>query len=428
MSLRLSDFSRRWSSNRMPMIVAFCLAICGCVLASPAFAQSSSAKSRSKLPYTVLQSNGVRQTIRSQNFIVHTDLDQEGAADLIDRLETMQGLIAAYYKRRLPSPIECYVVQDLGKWKVSDFPDNYGYAKIAEGAGVTVSQVLRQGNRFLAEAVVYADAGNGTPQHEAVHAFCSKTFGRTGPIWYSEGMAEVGNYWRKGQIDVQLPDVVEKYLQDSEPKSLNAIVNNDDRTGDSWQNYAWRWALCHLLEFNPNYHDRFLPLGLALLNETPNVTFESVYGDMADEVSFEYKFFLKHMGNGFRVDLCAWDWKKKSVPLVAGRKISARVLAQRGWQAAGATLVKGRTYEYDASGTWKIADDAAVCDAQGDSDGRGRLVGVMMKDFELGEPFELGPSGTFVAPQDGQLYLRCQEEWTKLADNKGQITVRLGPK
>jgi hypothetical protein len=28
----------------------------------------------------------------------------------------------------------------------------------------------------------------------------------------------------------------------------------------TWQDSAWRWALCHLLANNPNYPDRFVPL------------------------------------------------------------------------------------------------------------------------------------------------------------------------
>jgi hypothetical protein len=52
-------------------------------------------------------------------------------------------------------------------------------------------------------------------------------------------------------------------------------------------------------------------------------------------------------------------------------------------------------------------------------------MGVILHDYQLEGPFELGKRGTFVAPVTGQLYLRCQDSWTELADNDGEITVYL---
>ena len=62
--------------------------------------------------------------------------------------------------------------------------------------------------------------------------------------------------------------------------------------------------------------------------------------------------------------------------------------------------------------------------AQGNSRGAGKLVGAILQDYVLSEPFELGAKNSgFVAPESGQLYLRCQEKWSALADNEGQINV-----
>ena len=177
-------------------------------------------------------------------------------------------------------PLECFVVRDLGAWPPGAFPPD-GLAKIEEGAGVTLTQarVIAGTNQVIAaKATVYAVATRGTPQHEAVHAYCGQNFGRTGPVWYSEGMAEMGQYWRAGESRVNCHTEAVRYIRNSEPKSLNAIVNAREITGDSWENYCWRWALCHLLANNPNYYDRFRPLGLGLLMEKPDATFEAVYG------------------------------------------------------------------------------------------------------------------------------------------------------
>lgn len=360
----------------------------------------------------------------SKNFLIHTDLSPNESQELLERLETMLKLISDYWGEPLRGGIECYVVKDLDKWPPGGIPSADGLAKIEEGAGITLSQKLSQGKNFLAKAVVYAVADRGTPQHEAVHAYCAQTFGTTGPLWYSEGMAEMGNYWRDDDRSVNIHPGVLEYLQNTPPKSLNGIVNANEFTGDSWQNYAWRWALCHMLAHNTNYAPRFLPLGLGFLEER-EVSFEQVYGPMAAEISFEYLFFLEHIDQGYRVDLCSFDWNKKFTPLRGGSAVSPKVAAARGWQPSGVLVTAGEEYEYSASGKWKTAKGGSAVNGDGGSDGAGRLEGVVLKDFKLTEPFALGAYGSFAAPGDGKLYLRCQDAWNQVADNDGKLTVKL---
>ena len=359
----------------------------------------------------------------SKNFLIHTDLSPAEARDLLKKLETMLGLIADYWGRPPSGIIECYVVKDLAKWNGVPLDPN-GRQSIEGQAGVTISRTITRGNQFIAKAVVYAIADRGTPQHESVHAYCAQAFGRVGPVWYSEGMAEVGQYFRQGDKSVNAHEIVIEYLRTSEPKSLEEIVNGNERSGDSWENYAWRWALCHLLGNNPNYAARFRPLGMGLLTNA-DVSFESTYGPMAKEISFEYLQFLKHVETGYRVDLCSWDWKAKFKPNRTGLQAVSKIEAGRGWQPSRLTVVKGDEYEYCGTGSWSIDKAATALNADGASDGSGRLVGVLMADYELGEPFELGAYGSFVASGDGDLYLRCQDRWNELADNKGRVSVQL---
>ncbi len=369
---------------------------------------------------------------RSTHFLLHTDLPSKDAQALLKRLETMLDLISRYWARQPVGIIECYVVRDLAKWPAGTLhPD--GLAKIAEGAGVTLTATYTvpgpRGTRkpVSSKSVVYASADHGTPEHEAVHAYCGQTFGAMGPLWYAEGMAEMGQYWEKDDPSVHIEPVVLRYLQTSQPQSLRDIVETKSArsfTGDSWQNYAWRWALCHLLSNNTNYRDRFRPLGLGFLTGE-RVSFESTYGAMADEIAFEYLFFLEHIDQGFRADLCSWDWKKKGKPLFGGTPVTAKILAARGWQPSGIACTAGQKYDFATSGTWQTGPAGKEIDADGRISGEGRLVGVLMQDFALGEPFDLGSYGTFAAPTDGHLYLRCQDAWNRLADNKGAVTVKL---
>lgn len=362
---------------------------------------------------------------RSRHFLVHTDLSPEEAAELMKNLEIMIGYVAGYWGRPPSGVIECFVVKDLAKWPEGVLAPE-GRVKILEGAGITLSQSVKVDNKFVAKAVVYAVPEHGVAQHEAVHAYCAQAFGTTGPVWYAEGMAEIGQYWREGEVAVNAHPEVIKYLQRSPPKKLTDIVSPLQFTGDSWQNYAWRWALCYLLANNPNYADRFRPLGLGLLAEQP-VSFELTYGAMAREITFEYEFFLDHIEKGYRVDLTSWKWGAEFRPLQkTGRPISSRIEAAAGWQPSGLEVTAGNEYAFTSTGTWKTAKDGKAVSADGDGDGRlGRLVGVTMKDFTLGEAFALGAEGTFIAPSDGRLYLRCHDRWNELADNSGRITVKL---
>jgi len=370
---------------------------------------------------------------KSAHFLLHTDLTAKEAHELLGRLERMLKLIAEYWGHPPVGVIECYVVHDLSHWPEGTL-EPAGRAKIRDGAGITMVDSLTYGDKpVAAKARVYAVADRGTPQHEAVHAYCGQAFGRCGPLWYSEGMAEMGQFWRQGDSSVHCHPLMIQYIRTSRPKPLGEILSEGTparggrslaQSGDSWQSYSWRWALCHLLANNPNYAARFRPLGLGFLTGQ-KVSFEDTYGAMQTELAFEYHFFLQHLDEGYRVDLCSWDWKRKFKELSGGTPISARVAASRGWQASGAILSASTKYDYSASGVWQTGKEAKETTADGQSDGTGRLEGVIFKAFQLSEPFALGAYGSFTPPSDGQLYLRCHDRWNELADNKGSMIVKI---
>ena len=433
-------FTRTIANAHMPLPVfssrRFCtitlLALAALVLLP---ASSVCAQTRSRQPRVQDAGPPSPKLYQSANFQVMTDLPAEEADALLKRLETMLKLVSAYFGRRNTRAIEMYVIDDFAHWPEATLAgmDPDGVQSVRGGGGLTITQVVSSGNQFISKAVVYAGADHGTPQHEAVHAYCGHAFGGTGPVWYSEGMAEVGNYWVENDKSVTADPRILRFLQSGEPKPLNDIVNNPlETTGDSWQNYAWRWALCHLLGFNENYTARFKPLGLALLTKR-DVDFWQVYGTQADEIEFEYRLFLADMQPGYRCDLCSWDWKTKSRGLQGSAKLQANIRADRGWQASRLKLFAGTTYAYEADGEWKLGpvgesdapgDDPGLT-ADGDEAGRGRLIGVIFSNYQLSEPFDLGTAGEFTAETDGELFVRCREEWGQLADNQGRVTLKL---
>lgn len=404
--------------KRLGLWLTFAL-LCGELAVGEAFGQ--------RKPATPEAASGP-QLYTSRNFQLYTDIPQLGAEELLERLETMLKLVSAYYGRPLRKQIRMYVVDELGQWPAEELAkmDPGGLQSIRTGGGLTVTavrSVAGGGPKLDADAIVYAISGHGTPQHEAVHAYCGITFGEVGPVWYSEGMAEIGKYWKEGDRGVNAGPEVIRYLQSVPRKPLNEIVNNPlERTGDSWQNYSWRWALCHLLSFNENYAARFKPLGMALLNGR-NASFDQVYGSQLQEIEFEYALFIQDVEPGYRNDLCSWDWKTRFKPLSGKAQNLVKIDAQKGWQASRVTVKSGTVYSISTEGTWTL--DGESLSAAGDDSGRGCLVGVVFDDYSLSESFDLGGTETFTAPVDGQLYLRCRSDWGKITLNKGTVTVRI---
>ena len=359
--------------------------------------------------------------VRSPHFAFLTDISDREWAVIRDKLERMVGLLEKFFGRKSVGVVEGFIVRDLAGWPPGLLKEPMGIEKIRRREGVCFNTSLGPSRR----AELYSCADHGVIQHECVHGFCHVTFGSTGPTWLSEGVAELGNHWRDGDTAVQIDPPVMAYLQNASPKrTLAEIAGPGRQPAGTWQDYAWRWALCHLLAYNPNYADRFRPLAVALMEGRPGVSFESVYGPVASEVSFEYDQFLATVGNGYRADLVAWPWNARARPLASGSDETTRVKAAAGWQAAGVAVEAGATYAIEARGTWRTAKAGSPCDADGEA-GHGRLVGTVFRDYTLSSSIPLGATAEFTSPCDGQLFLRCDDDWTQLADNDGQIEVTI---
>jgi hypothetical protein len=368
----------------------------------------------------------------SPHFLLHTDLTAREANDLLRQLEAEQKLLAAYWGRQPSGVLECYIAKNFAAWpqQVTSHMEPGGVAKLEEGAGVCIATILSTSDRFLAKSHLYAVAkdnlGEQVPLHEAVHGYCQQTFGRTGPRWYAEGMAEIGHYWAAGHKGVHVPEIVIRYLHKAEPRDIAKLIVDDETTGGKWEDYCWWWALCYMLENNPNYTKQFRLLGNAVLSGK-HVTFQQTFAAQAEEMSFEFKLFIQHLQNGYRVDLCAIDWSRKftGLPPNSPRVFSTPIAAGHGWQPTGLTVSEGVAYAYSAAGTWRPGKNAAAVNADGNDKGEGRLVGMIVSDAAPGEEFELGEAGDFTAKTSGNLYLRCNTPWNQLGTASGRITVKV---
>jgi len=359
--------------------------------------------------------------VHSPHCLLHTDLSPCESDVLVERLETMLKIVSNYWARPMRGVLECHVVRNLDDYPMECMAP-LGIRKVKMAGGATLMQMSFEGNRRVLKSVVVASTRPEVVYHEAIHAYCFQTFGHIGPVWYSEGMAEMGHYWKEGDVSVRADPREIEFLRAWQPKSIAELVAAKQVSGDSWQNYAKRWSLCHFLVFNPTYAKQFRQLGQGFL-AGKDVGFDRTFGAVLRPLFFDYLFFLNHIDQGYRVDLCAWDWSKKFISLQPGRVQTATISAGLGWQPTGLAIRAGTQYDYLAAGTWRVAGSPEAMDAGGDNQGRGRLVGVLMKDCQLGDEFELGPQGLLDLKSEGDLYLRCRNDWNRLAGDCGRIAV-----
>lgn len=404
--------------------------------------------------------NSAAHTQRSSHFVLHTDLPRGEAAERLESMGKMLDRVADYWGRSPRGQIECYVVEDLDEWPEKSLPHPMARLIIDRIGGVTFIDSSGAGRDAKRKVTVLASSQHGAAEHEVVHAYCALVFGVTGPDWYREGIAQVFAYNRDRDTEggLHCPGDVFADLSSRRLKPICKVVRchnmsqrlfrslvkkmdgREDKDAflsvENWskgdvrelnrlkKEYAWYWLACYLLYHNPNYQDRFESLGQDYLAHRRD-TFDALFGSIMKQLSFEYRFTFHRFEPGYRVDLCYWEWDSTFRRARSGYAPRTRVKAARGYQASGLKVKKGRAYQVQTDGSWKTESSEAAVSAAGRACGRGRLEGVVMKDYRLSEPFDIGAEGSFAAPCSGRLYLRCCDEWTQLDDNQGSIVVTL---
>ena len=440
--------TREFSRSFAP-IIASTIFLSALVSTKPVFGQSASTEIHSVADY------------KSRNFLMHTDLSPEKADLLLTRLEFVLRTISRYWGRPLQERIECYIVDDLSNWHQSELPHRNAHILLQRIGGGVDFHSAPANRRSQYKVHIYATSQPGIAEHEVVHAYCAQAFGAMGPDWYKEGMAEMVSRQRGKPRGLNCSAQILSVLRAGAPRTVDEIVDSGEFTGPlsavfaalpdsrsketgrplaksrhSWgadddkilrkakATYYWSWTLCHFLSNHPKYRDRFRALGRGYLHQQ-DVSFRQVFGPVSDRLAFEYELFLRNLDNGYRVDLCRWDWGRNFTRIRSGDSKRAQVFSARGYQASGVLVTAGEHYQFHATGTWTTEKGGSESTADGNHGRSGRLMGVVFRDYTLSRPFRLGSSGSFGAPRSGQLYLRCDDKWNELADNSGVVHVRL---
>jgi hypothetical protein len=395
------------------------------------------------------------RVIKSQKFVLTTDLNEERARETIGRMDAALRFAAHYWRRPLRGRLECYLAENLNCWSDADLPHPLARIWIGGIGGATVCEADPT-SRAAHRAVVYASTTPGIVEHEVVHAYCYQTFGDAGPDWYKEGMAEAISLLLHVRRGNELPAQLIASLDNGRPPtvahiveqraftrstydSLNVMLAERKNTSrhvslDMWteengqdlmqvrKTYTWSWALCHFLMANANYRVRFREMGCRYLAGDWDA-FVRVFGESRPAMEFEFKWMIAERA-AEHPHLWRWQWNRTARELKPGEKLGTSIEAADGFQATGLLVTRGENYRYDSQGAWSTSQRHDTTDADGLGDGIGRLVGVVFVDGRLSSAFDLGTSGEFQSPESGHLYVRCQDNWNELSDNVGSIRVR----
>ena len=294
--------------------------------------------------------------------------------------------------------------------------------------------------------------------HEATHAFMRHLPGEAIdlPMWYLEGMAEmlathlvaedgtvefnVMPVDRSRFLGFERITIVQRDVKANGVRPLSAITQFGADDFTKVESYAWCWALCRFLDSHPKYRSRFRKIARELIDIPFRQNMATLYAPDMKQLQTEWLLFAANVEHGF-------DFERAQVEFREGRPIIGRaeatVRSDRGWQSAEILVEAGRPYLVTAVGRFTLADHPKpwVSEANGVSIrySRGRPLGqlqasVLDTDSGDGPPgasmlreVALGNEAVFEAVQTGTLYLRINDDWGELSDNRGSVSVTVEP-
>ena len=295
--------------------------------------------------------------------------------------------------------------------------------------------------------------------HEATHAFMRHLPGEAIdlPLWYLEGMAEMlatHRLAKDGTVEFNVMPVdrsrfvgleriaiVQRDVKANGVRPLSAITvfNAEDFT--KVESYAWCWALCRFLDSHPRYRDRFRRIARELITVPFRQNMATLFAVDMDQLQAEWLLFAANVEHGF-------DFERAQVEFRDGRPIVGRaeatVQSDRGWQSSEILVEACKRYLVKATGQFTLADEPRpwVSEANGISIryARGRPIGQLqatvlsMTENDARPPgssmlreVALGNEAVFEAVDSGTLYLRINDDWGELADNRGALSVTVEP-
>ncbi len=325
--------------------------------------------------------------------------------------------------------------------------------------------------------------------HEGTHGFMWTMLGPCTSPWYAEGTAELlgSHLWAKGKLTLrQFPrsreetayhgriKLVKECFAELRAATLNEIVAapfnlHEGAAPDKerQEGYAWCWASSAFLDGHRRYRERFnlLCSKMREKGEIPG-TFRIWYETDWDDLMEEWQVFVSGLEYGYDLERNEIAFAR-GAPLPAGGT-SVSVRADHGWQSAQVTLEAGKTYELTAAGRVVLGEvvlaekpkaleseaggitiryhhgvplGALVAAVRIEKEERERLMSrAQGEQAKLSEeevaalrvsaflrPIVVGRAAKIAPMFPGTLYLKINDSAAELADNTGELKVRVAP-
>ncbi len=289
--------------------------------------------------------------------------------------------------------------------------------------------------------------------HEGTHAFMDQILGGFGPPWYSEGMAELlgTHLWSNNQLRLgymptdktETPGwgrikIIKEELAAGRGMMPKTIMEYGPQAHQQVNPYGWCWGLAAFLDQHPDSQQVFRQLRQRLIKGDASTWLRQQLQDDWSSLAEDWQVFVMGIEYGYDIARAAIV-RKPAVPLPPGGA-AATITVDRGWQSTGLRLEPGVTYQLVAEGRYQIAETSEVwwCEPGGVTiryyQGRplGMLLGAVRDDDQplaglspLVRPESFGVRRTWAPEQGGTLYLKVNESAADLADNRGEINVRV---
>lgn len=301
--------------------------------------------------------------------------------------------------------------------------------------------------------------------HEGTHAATNRVFGRVGPAWYREGIAELlGTHQLvDGKLvmgvfpaDKKLVEhwgrirIIKDELAEGKSMSIPEIVNLQARDFLNVEAYAWSWALQTFGHRHPKFAPLFNQLRTEMYLSTHGVSARFMRGYEANRLEFEiaWQVFLSQLDYGY--DSSTETISNAPRNSAFGDAIETRQLqVDRGWQSTGLRVPPDTNIEIAARSQFQLAEEPAkrsgnkvlpsrpwISEPQGvtieyyQQRPLGMLLAAVVNPdtldaSSLARPTPIGRRGVINSGTGGVLYLRINERTDRMGDNKGKITVNM---
>jgi hypothetical protein len=391
---------------------------------------------------------GIR-AFESQRLKLYTDIDAEIARTLPPLVDPLYDALEAYFGPLPPDrqgrdfQMTGYLIGDEQLFREAGLiPENLP----------AFNHGRHRANEFWLRDQVYDFYRRHLLFHEVTH--CVMTFlpDTQTPVWYMEGMAE---HFGTHRIDADgqpsfgvmptSPDdsagwgritLIRKEFAADRPKNIPDVFALQPADYLEPEAYAWSWGLCHFLATHPRYRDRFQQLGREGRGPQFVRNMAELYADDARDLATEWMLFVINLQYGYDVERAAIDFQQGEPLADEPRTVS--VASDRGWQSSGVLLEQGRSYTLAATGQITLADEPKPWTSEPPGVSirysEGQPLGLLLACLRAAEPeagetmhrvLPIARGRTFEAPVTGTLYLRINDAWGELADNRGTYSVTI---